>query len=124
MDILIPAALEGVITEKNAGNIKAKVSVELANGPITPAADVILSEKDILFVPDILANSGGVIVSYFEWTQNREKSSWSEDEVNRKLKNLISGSFKEIWDISIKKNINLRIAAYILAVSKVAEAVE
>ena len=122
VDILIPAALENVITEKNAGQIKAKLIVELANGPITPEADIKLEKKGIIIVPDILANAGGVIVSYFEWVQNLQNYYWTEKENISKLKTIIEKSFDEVWDKKECLNISMRLAAYVVAVERVAKA--
>lgn len=124
VDILIPAALENVITEKNAGRIKAKLIIELANGPVTPEADLKLEKEGIVVIPDILANSGGVIVSYFEWVQNLQNYYWSEKENISKLKTIIEKSFDEVWDKKESLNISARLAAYVLAVEKVAKAEE
>jgi glutamate dehydrogenase/leucine dehydrogenase len=122
-DILVPAALENQITEANAANIKAKIVAEGANGPVTPEADEILFKKGIFVVPDILANSGGVIVSYFEQVQNQMNYYWSEEEVRAKLKDTITNAFNDIVVMSEKHNINMRVAAYMLAVKRVADAV-
>ena len=124
VDILVPAALENVITEKNAGQIKAKLIVELANGPITPEADTKLEKRGVVVIPDILANAGGVIVSYFEWVQNLQNYYWSERENIGKLKTIIEKSFDEVWDKKGCLNISMRLAAYVLAVEKVAKAEE
>lgn len=121
-DILVPAALENVITRDNAGKIKAGIIIEMANGPITPEADEMLDKKGIIVVPDILANSGGVTVSYFEWDQNMKGEKWDEETVNRKLKETITGAFDQVWQMSRKKKVNLRKAAYILAVDKIVRA--
>ena len=121
-DILIPAALENQVTEDNASRIKAKIIVEAANGPITPAADKILKEKKIFIVPDILANAGGVTVSYFEWVQGLQSYFWTEREVNLKLRDIITKAFYKVLEISLKKKVPMRMAAYILAVNRVAEA--
>ncbi len=121
-DVLVPAALEGVINKDNAGKIKARIIVEMANGPITPEADEILSAKRTLVVPDILANSGGVTVSYFEWDQNMRSEKWEELTVNAKLKETIIGAFEEVWKTKEDKKVDLRLAAYILAVDKIAGA--
>lgn len=121
-DILIPAALEGQITRVNAGKIKAKVIVEGANGPTSPFADEILDNKGIFVVPDILANAGGVTVSYFEWVQNVQKLFWTEDDVNQRLQQIMSRAFHEVYDISTREKVNVRTAAYMLAIGRVAEA--
>ncbi len=123
VDILIPAALEGVITEKNANEVKAKVVAEGANGPTTPEADKILFEKGILVVPDILANAGGVTVSYFEWVQNLMRVQWTEEEVNMKLHDKIVKAFNEVYKVHKEKNVDMRTAAMMLAVQRVADAV-
>ncbi len=124
VDVLVPAALENVITEENAGQIKAKLIIELANGPVTPEADVKLEKKGIVVIPDILANAGGVIVSYFEWVQNLQNYYWSERENISKLKIIIEKSFDEVWTKKGCLDISTRLAAYVLAVEKVAKAEE
>ena len=121
-DVLIPAALEGQITRQNAGNIKTKVIVEGANGPTSPFADEILDEKGIFVIPDILANAGGVTVSYFEWVQNIQRLFWSEDDVNQQLDQVITKAFHEVYDLSVKEKVNMRTAAYMLALGKVGQA--
>jgi len=121
-DILVPAAIENQITEKNASRIKAKVIVEGANGPTTPEADEILNDKGIFVVPDILANAGGVTVSYFEWVQNLQELIWSEEEVLDRLTRIMQKGFKEILEISVSKKIPMRTAALVLAIGRVAEA--
>jgi glutamate dehydrogenase/leucine dehydrogenase len=121
-DVLIPAALENVITEKNAGQIKAKLIVELANGPVTPEADIKLEKKGIVVIPDILANAGGVIVSYFEWVQNLQSYYWDENENIGKLKKIMENSFDEIWSKKEELGISARLAAYAVAVERVAKA--
>ena len=100
VDILMPCALENQITSKNANDIKAKIIVEGANGPTTPEADDIIFEKNIILIPDILANSGGVTVSYFEWVQNLIRDNWSFEEVQIKQRKLMNKAFEEIWDLS------------------------
>ncbi len=121
VDILIPAAMENVITEKNAKNIRAKIVLEMANGPTTAEADNILNKKGIIIVPDVLANSGGVTVSYFEWYQNIHEESWSLEKVNDKLKEKMEKAFEEIWIIHKEKKVTLRIAAFILALKRLSE---
>jgi len=121
-DILVPAAIENQITEKNASRIKAKVIVEGANGPTTPEADEILNDRGIFVVPDILANAGGVTVSYFEWVQNLQELIWSEEEVLDRLTRIMQKGFKEILEISVSKKIPMRTAALVLAIGRVAEA--
>lgn len=123
-DILIPAALEEVITKENAANIKAKVLAEAANGPTTPEADEILYKNKVMVIPDILANAGGVTVSYFEWVQDLQAHFWKENQVNEKLKDIMYSSFTSVLDICKQYNCNMRTAAYILAVSRVAEAIK
>ena len=121
VDILVPAATEEVITAKNASKVKAKYIIEKANGPITPEAERILEKKGIKIVPDILANAGGVITSYFEWLQSKEKKRWPKKEVLNKLSDILGEAFDEVWDLSIKENINLRKAAYLLAIGRIAK---
>ena len=120
--VLAPAALENQINETNADQIKAKVVVEGANGPTTVAADNILKQKGVVVVPDILANAGGVIVSYFEWVQNIQSVSWNEEEVNEKLKTIMHKAFCDVWNLSQEKQETLRTAAYLIAVKRVVEA--
>ena len=122
-DVLVPAALGNQITRENAGKIKAKLIVEGANGPTTLEADQILTERKIPVVPDILANAGGVIVSYFEWVQDVQCYFWCEHEVNARLKNLLDRSYEEVLRLSQERKVNLRTAAMILAVKKVADAI-
>jgi glutamate dehydrogenase (NAD(P)+) len=119
-DILIPAANENQIRQKNAGNIKAKIIVEGANGPTTQRADEILNEKGILVVPDILANAGGVTVSYFEWVQDRAGFFWRESEVNERLEDIMVQSFRDVASMAEKYGVSFRIAAYMLGISRVA----
>jgi len=117
-DILAPAALENTIREDNAGTVKAKLIIEGANGPITPEADQILNAKGIFIVPDILANSGGVVVSYFEWVQGLQSFFWTESQVNRQLELVMSNAFKEVMALSVDHQVTMREAAYILAVKR------
>lgn len=119
-DVLIPAALEHQIRADNAPYIRAKMIVEGANGPTTPEADEILQDRNIIVVPDILANAGGVVVSYFEWVQDLQYFFWDEAEVNRNLKRIMTRSFKKVWDLSRARDVSLRLGAYMLAVDKVA----
>ncbi len=121
-DILIPAALENVITLDNAELVKARIVAEAANGPTTPHADEVLARKGIFLIPDILANAGGVTVSYFEWSQNLQGFSWSEQEVNAKLDAVIRRSFHDVFETARKYRVHMRTGAYILAVGRVADA--
>ncbi len=123
-DVLIPAALEHQIRADNAPYVQAKMIVEGANGPTTGKADEILNERGITVVPDILANAGGVVVSYFEWVQDLQCFFWDEAEVNNNLKRILIRSFKEVWDFSKKQKVPLRLGAYMLAVDRVANAVQ
>jgi glutamate dehydrogenase (NAD(P)+) len=119
-DVLVPAALENVITRHNAGDVKARIICEGANGPTTANADRILEEKGTFVIPDILANAGGVTVSYFEWVQDRGGYFWDEDTVNQRLERIMVQSFDEVVAMSDKHNVNLRIGAYMLAIERVA----
>ncbi len=123
-DILIPAALGGVIDNSNASRIKAKYIVEMANGPITDEADKKLAKKKVVIVPDILANAGGVTVSYFEWLQNIQGQSWTKTEVNQKLEKLIRQAFMEVDKLSVKHKIDLRMATYVLALKRISQALQ
>jgi glutamate dehydrogenase (NAD(P)+) len=122
VDVLAPCALEQVITESNADKVKASIIVEGANGPVTPAGDEILEQRGVIVLPDILANAGGVIVSYFEWVQGLQEYFWKEAEVNAKLNDIITRAFNETWATYEAKGVGMRIAAYGLAVQRVAEA--
>jgi len=121
-DVLAPSALEQVITSENAAQVRAKIIVEGANGPVTPAADEILEDKGVLVLPDVLANAGGVIVSYFEWVQGLQEYFWKEAEVNAKLNDIITRAFNETWATMESRVTSMRLAAYGLAVQRVAEA--
>jgi glutamate dehydrogenase (NAD(P)+) len=121
-DVLIPAALENQITARNADKIRARIVAEAANGPTTPDADEILHRKGIFLIPDILANAGGVTVSYFEWVQDLNRDHWSEAVVNAKLKEIMDRSFAEVVEMAAREQVNMRTAAYLLAVQRVADA--
>ena len=121
VDILMPCALENQITSKNADNIKAKIIVEGANGPTTPEADKIIFEKNIVLIPDILANSGGVIVSYFEWLQNLTRDRWNFEEVQKKQRNLMDEAFENIWELSNDYNVDIRTASYMMSIKRISE---
>jgi glutamate dehydrogenase (NAD(P)+) len=123
VDVLIPAALEHQIHAENAPYIRAETIIEAANGPTTPEADEILNDRGILVVPDILANAGGVVVSYFEWVQNMQCFFWEEAEVNRHLERIMVQSFEKVWDLIQDKQVSMRLGAYMLAVTQVADAV-
>jgi glutamate dehydrogenase (NAD(P)+) len=123
VDILIPAALEGQINEKNARDIQAKMVVEAANGPTTDVADAILNERGIYVVPDILANAGGVVVSYFEWVQDLQSFFWEESEVNQRLQRIMVNAFTSIANLAQSRNLSMRDAAYIVALQRVINAI-
>jgi glutamate dehydrogenase (NAD(P)+) len=119
VDVLVPAALENVITSKNADKVRAKIICEGANGPTTAGADAILDEKGVFVIPDILANAGGVTVSYFEWVQDRGGYFWSEETVNERLRDIMTRSFRDVLSLSRQHKVNMRTAAYMLAISRV-----
>lgn len=123
-DILAPSAMEDMIHAGNAASVRAKVVLELANGPVTPEADLILAQKGVIVLPDILANAGGVTVSYFEWVQNRQGYYWTLDEVHARLKTIIETEADVIWNIAQDKKVRLRTAAYIHALGRLAGAIE
>jgi glutamate dehydrogenase/leucine dehydrogenase len=121
-DILLPSALENAITMANVGSVKARIIAELANGPTTPGADRVFADAGVFIVPDILANAGGVIVSYFEWVQDLQNFFWSEDEINNKLKEMLSRAFHDVLTFSKKEGVSLRLAALMIAVQRVGRA--
>jgi glutamate dehydrogenase (NAD(P)+) len=123
-DVLLPAARENVITSQNAGRLRCKILCEGANGPTTAAADAILADKKIFVIPDILANAGGVTVSYFEWVQNRQGFFWNEQLVNGRLEEIMVNSFRDVTGYAEKHGVNNRIAAYMLALDRVAFAIK
>ena len=121
VDILIPAALENQITEEVAKELNAKYVVEAANGPTTRDADLILEERNITVMPDILSNAGGVIVSYFEWVQNKESARWEDEKTNRKLRNLLTEAFNQVWKTYEEKQVSFRMSAYMVALNRIVE---
>lgn len=122
-EVLVPAALEDQIHENNAGAIKARVVLELANGPVTAEADAILEAKGAVVLPDILANAGGVTVSYFEWVQNRQGYYWSVEEVHSRLKTIMEAEGRQVWDISLAKKVSMRTSAYVHALQRLSDAI-
>ncbi|MBN9472361.1 MULTISPECIES: Glu/Leu/Phe/Val family dehydrogenase [unclassified Bosea (in: a-proteobacteria)] len=123
-DLLVPAALENMIHEDNAAQVKARIVLELANGPITSEADAILDERGVIVLPDILANAGGVTVSYFEWVQNRQGFYWPLEEIHDRLRTIMEREGRAIWGVSKDKGVSMRTAAYVHALSRLAEAIE
>ncbi len=121
-DVLVPAAMQGQITHVNAPRLRARMVVEGANGPTTPQADSILRDRGILLVPDVLANAGGVTVSYFEWVQDMQSFFWSEAQVNHRLSRVMKRAFEQVWEAAQTHEVDLRTAAYVVGVSRVAEA--
>jgi glutamate dehydrogenase (NAD(P)+) len=122
VDVLIPAALEGVLTQENAGNVRAKIVAELANGPTTPEADTILAERSVFVIPDFLCNAGGVTVSYFEQVQNAYGYYWDEEMVYQRLDQKMTAAFQSVYQIAQRYAVHNRLAAYVVAVARVAEA--
>jgi glutamate dehydrogenase (NAD(P)+) len=121
-DVLAPCALEQVITRDNADRVRAGIVCEGANGPVTPDADRILDDRGILVLPDVLANAGGVVVSYFEWVQGLQEYFWKESEVNAKLNDIVTRAFAETWRMHEERSLPMREGAYAIAVGRVAEA--
>jgi glutamate dehydrogenase (NAD(P)+) len=121
-DIVVPAALEMQITKENAGRLQCRILAEGANGPTTVEADAILKEKGIFVIPDILANAGGVIVSYFEWVQDLQNFFWTEEEVNKKLRDILVKAFHEVLDMSQRQKVDMRLAALMIGIERVARA--
>ena len=121
-DVFAPCALEQVITSRNADKVRAQLIVEGANGPVTPTADEILEDRGILVLPDVLANAGGVVVSYFEWVQGLQEYFWKETEVNARLNDITTRAFNETWRVHEEAGVSMRMAAYGNAVQRVAEA--
>ena len=122
VELLIPAALGGVITAENARRIQAPIIVEAANGADRPQADAIFDEREVIVLPDILANAGGVTASYFEWVQNQQHYQWGINRVRQELDHVLSEAFERVWEISIERKVSLRTAAYILGIGRVGRA--
>ena len=122
VDVLIPAALENQLMPDNAGRVRAKLVVEAANGPTTPEADRVLERRGVTVIPDILANAGGVIASYFEWVQDLQSFFWEEGEINKRLQDVMTQAFGETWAMADELKVSLRKGAYAVAVDRVAEA--
>lgn len=118
-DVMIPAALGGVVTKENAGDIRAKVLVEAANGPTTPEANDLLEQRGVMVLPDIYANAGGVTVSYFEWVQNLQQFTWTEETVNKELEQKMTKAFETLWRVAKERDVSLRTAAFIVAIGRV-----
>jgi glutamate dehydrogenase/leucine dehydrogenase len=121
-DVLIPAALGGMIHERNADSVSAKIVLEGANSPTTPKADQILADNDIHVIPDVMANAGGVVVSYFEWVQNMQHMRWEEEEVNKRLHEIMRRGYRDVRDKAKERDIPLRPAAYELGIERVLDA--
>lgn len=121
VDVLVPAAMENMINKDNVNDIRAKLIVEGANGPVTVEADAVLEQKGICVIPDILANAGGVVVSYFEWVQNLQQFYWDEATVNQRLENIMNDAFRNVWETAQEKKISMRTAAYVVAVRRIVE---
>lgn len=123
-DLLVPAALENMIHDGNAASVKAKLVLELANGPVTPEADEILARQGTVVLPDILANAGGVTVSYFEWVQNRQGFYWPVEDIHDRLKTILEREGREVWNVSREKQVTMRTAGYVHALGRLPEAIE
>jgi len=123
-DILLPAALEGQLTQDNAGKVKARMVIEGANGPTTPEADDILNDKGVLVLPDVIANAGGVTVSYFEWVQDFSSFFWTEDEINARLVRIMKEAFAAVWQVAQENKVSLRTATFIVACKRILHARE
>jgi glutamate dehydrogenase (NAD(P)+) len=122
VEVLIPAALGGVLTEENAPRVKAEIIIEAANEPVRPAADKIFHERGTVVLPDILANAGGVTASYFEWVQNRQHYQWSINRVRQELDHVLSQAFERVWELSAERRISPRVAAYMVGIGRVGRA--